>query len=310
VSCSRRAQSLVEFALIAPVVILLAMAAWDGGSVLREQVVLQQAARDGARAAATAYGPGAPLLVVQDAVLASAADLPGLTSTPGYLSLSYPDAQSVNVRLQYAHALITPVLRQLWGGGQGTVTLSASATFYLPQLTPVPATIVPSTPIPTATATPTQTPIPTVTPTPTRTAIPSPTPTATPTPGSSICARNFAVPPLENNSGYYATLQLTVPSVIAAGWTINESEGGLIELSIYAGNPFAGVSNPTPTSYVPAQQPLFSNSANANSSSVVSVTSLPQLEPAGTYSVFFFKQGVSLSQPSTGVIGYQSGTCA
>ena len=44
-----RGQSLVELALVAPILILLAMSVWDGGSVLREQVVLQQAARDGER---------------------------------------------------------------------------------------------------------------------------------------------------------------------------------------------------------------------------------------------------------------------
>ena len=171
------AQSLVEFALIAPIIILLAMATWDGGSVLREQVVLQQAARDGARVAATSYG-GATSSIVQDAVLASAADLPSLRNTPSYFTLS-SDSQSVTVRLAYAHALITPVLRQLWGGG--TLTLSASATFYLPKQTPVPAVITPSTPVPTATPTPTLTPTPTPPPAATATSTPTVTPTATPT---------------------------------------------------------------------------------------------------------------------------------
>ena len=309
-SLNRRGQSLVEFALIAPVLILLAMGAWDGGSVLREQVVLQQAARDGARAAATAYGPGASLAIVQDAVLASAADLPALRNTTGYLSLTYPDAQSVSVRLQYAHSLITPLLRQLWGGGQGTVMLSASAQFYLPQLTPVPATIVASTPIPTATPTPTATPMPTVTPTLTPTPSPSATPTATSTPGVAACVRDIDIPPLDNNSGYYVTLQLTTSSVIAAGWTISESVGGQIELSIYAGNPFAGVSDPTPVNFSPSQTPLFTSSANSNNTSAVGVTSFPQEEPSGTYSVFFFKRGTSLSQSSDGGVGYQSGNCS
>lgn len=169
-----RAQSLVEFALIAPIVILLAMGAWDGGSVLREQVVLQQAARDGARVAATSYG-GATSSVVQDAVLASAADLPTLRNSPGFFNLS-SDAQSVTVQLTYAHSLITPVLRQLWGGGQGAVMLSASASFYLPRQTPVPSVITPSTPVPTATPSPTATSTSTPTPTPTRTPTPTPTP--------------------------------------------------------------------------------------------------------------------------------------
>lgn len=179
-----RGQSLVELALVAPILILLAMAVWDGGTALREQVVLQQAARDGARVAATAYGPTVQNSIVADAVMASSRDLPALSSSPGYLTISYPDAQSVQVRLTYAHSLITPVLRQLWAGGQGTINLSASATFYLPELTPVPATLV----VPTATSTPTSLPTPTLTPTPAPTAtstptlVPTPTPTLTPTP--------------------------------------------------------------------------------------------------------------------------------
>jgi hypothetical protein len=52
--------------------------------VLREQVVLQQAARDGARVAATGYGSAVTDSTVSDAVLASAADLPALKDTPGY----------------------------------------------------------------------------------------------------------------------------------------------------------------------------------------------------------------------------------
>ncbi|HEY0580760.1 MAG TPA: TadE family protein, partial [Chloroflexota bacterium] len=167
-----RGQALVELALVAPILILLAMSVWDGGSVLREQVVLQQAARAGARVAATGYGRSVASSVVGNAVLASAGDLPGLSSTPGYLTITYPDAQSVRVLVKYDHALITPVLRQVWGNGTGMVALQASATFYVPPLTPVPATVVPST----ATPTPTPTPMPTPTPTP----MPTMTPTAVP----------------------------------------------------------------------------------------------------------------------------------
>ncbi|HEY3058587.1 MAG TPA: TadE family protein, partial [Chloroflexota bacterium] len=155
---SRRdaAQSLVELALVAPLLIVLAMLAWDGGSVLREQIILQQAARDAARVAATQYWPRTPAqqdgldAAVRQAALESARDLPGLAGTANYLTLSYPDGgQSVTVALAYNHALLTPVLRNAWGGAGGAVRMTASATFFVPQLTPVPATIVPSTPLPT-----------------------------------------------------------------------------------------------------------------------------------------------------------------
>jgi hypothetical protein len=114
---------------------------------------------------------------VTSAVLASARDLPALSAAPGYLSITYPDTQSVQVRLTYGHSLITPVLRQLWGNGSGTLFLQATATFYLPQLTPVPATVV----IPTPTLTPTIAASSTPSPTPAL-ATSTPTPTVTPTP--------------------------------------------------------------------------------------------------------------------------------
>ncbi|HLZ29879.1 MAG TPA: TadE family protein, partial [Chloroflexota bacterium] len=189
----------MELALVAPILILLAMAAWDGGAVLREQVVLQQAARDGARVAATAWGQNGvsavPLTTIDATVKASAADLAGLSATPGYLAVTYPasPAQAVKVTLRYDHSLYTPVLRNLWGGPTGVVTLQASAVFLVPQLTQTPVAITPSTPLPTttqtplATGTPTQTPLPLATltptalPTATRTQTPLPTPTQTPT---------------------------------------------------------------------------------------------------------------------------------
>jgi hypothetical protein len=182
----RRGQSLVEFALVAPILIVLAMSVWDGGSVLREQVILQQAARDGARIAATTYAPavlpGCATTTtgsVADAVLLSAADLPTLSSSPGYLNVCYPDAQSVQVQVTSVHALFTPVLRWMWGGSQGSVTLHARATFYVP-LSPATVVAPPATPTPTPTPTPTFTPTPTSVPTATST--PSSTPTATLTP--------------------------------------------------------------------------------------------------------------------------------
>lgn len=270
----KRGQSLVEFGLIAPVLILLAMAAWDGGSAVREQLVLQQAARDGARAAATAYG-GASQSLIQDAVLASASDLPALANTGGYLTVT-STAASVTVRVQYLHVLITPVLRQLWARGTGTLMLSASATFYVPQQTPVPPRIVPSTPIP------------------------------TPTPSPSICARRVSIVPLSNNTGYYVSLQLTASSVITATWSINQGAGGQIELFLYWGTPFANQADPSNST--PPSNPLASSSANSNQSTLVTLVS-PQSEPAGTYTAYFFKRGTGLSESSIGSLAYNSGNC-
>jgi hypothetical protein len=275
---SARGQSLVELALIAPIVIVLAMAAWDGGGVLREQVVLQQAARDGARAAATAYAPGASQSFVAGAVLASAADLPGLSATPGYLSITYPDAQSVTVRVQYAHALITPILRQLWSGG--TLTLVASATFYLPQMTPVPATTVPSTPIPTATATPPAT----ATPTPTATA----TPTLTATPGLTTCSLDVTIPPLANNATYTVTVQLNAPSYIDATWNVGNDKQNIA------------------VSILSESTTLATNRDNTATSVEVRT---PQASLTGGFQVQFLKQGVSIDYSTQGIIRYIGRAC-
>src|SRR5437867_125967 len=151
--------------------IVLAMVAWDGGGVLREQVVLQQAARDGARVAATRYAPGEVDAVIRQAVQQSALDLPGAAA----VTISHPDVQSVQVTLSYNHALSTPAVRNLWGG---SVHMSASAVFFVPQPTPAAVAVSTSTPIPTVTPTAAAT----NTPTPTLTPVPTNTPTLTPVP--------------------------------------------------------------------------------------------------------------------------------
>jgi hypothetical protein len=285
---------MVELALVAPILILLAMTAWDGGSALREQVVLQQAARDGARVAATAYGPNVPSTTVANAVLASARDLTGLASTPGYLSISYPDPQSVQVQLRYAHSLITPVLRQVWGGGSGTLTLHASAIFYLPQLTPVPATLV--APTPTLTPTPNATPTLTPTPTPTITPTPSITPTATPTPQrGGPCAVTLAtqqVQSLSPNTGFWCTLQLTTPSFIVAYWQDNADPAN--QLLVYPNIPaqFGGVE--------PASAPVPPGNIAVDTRAGGLLWAGTPCQPIGTYTVLFFNGSASRFGPAPG----------
>jgi hypothetical protein len=306
-----RGQSLVEFGLVAPILLLLAIAVWDGGSVLREQVILEQAARDGARVAASDYGE-VPLDVVAEAVRLSAADLPGVTPTVEYR------AGEVEVRLTYDHALYTPVLRNLWGGSSGAVRLTASAVFFVPQLTPVPGTIVPSTPIPTATptSTPTSTPVPptatptrtptvvvgaptaTRTPTPTATRTPTPTwtPTVTPSPTATpqvrVCWVSFTVPFLDNNRGWYYTFTTDTTTPIWANWS-HVGRNGNDQLSIRAGAPPGTV--------------IASDSASANGdTSIDAVTT--QWVPAGTYTLYFFNRGVR-EGPSSGWVSFFGRTC-
>jgi hypothetical protein len=302
-----RGQSLVELALVAPILILLAMSVWDGGSVLREQVVLQQAARAGARVAATGYGTSVASSVVGNAVLASAGDLPGLSSTPGYLTISYPDAQSVRVLVRYDHALITPVLRQMWGNGTGMVALQASATFYVPQMTPVPGTVVPSTATPTPTPTMTPTPVrPTATPVP-PTATPVP-PTATPT-ISRLCTPSPSsqlLPALPTGYGFWCTLTVTTSSYVMVQWDDQADPNNVIGVYSTSPDPFLGRGDPVQLA-PPSNDLAFNFRATSNNAN-----RLPGLPPssnvlialsnclrAGTYQLYFYNAGTALPRTTS-----------
>jgi hypothetical protein len=309
----RRAQSLVEFALVAPILIAVAMLVWDGGGVVREQVVLQQAARDGARAGAAGYGASVPAGTVKLAVVESAKDLPGLTIAN--VSVNYaPDDTWVRVDVSYDHALSTPGLRQVWGGGAPKFHMTASATFSLPQPTPVPSTVVLSTPIPTETPTPTPTPVPTATPVPPTptpappTAVPVFTPTRTPTalpatatpvPPPRTC--NYAIPTLARNTGFYGVIQTTSPGTIRAVWTMPGSARS-IELDIYAGTPFAG--QPNPTSKKPPGGALASGKGNVTKLDVTT-----GVVPAGTYTVYIYKVTTALPVETTASITFRGSSC-
>src|SRR5262249_51939598 len=197
------------------------------------------------------------------------------SGTPGFLALSYPDGgQSVRVVLSYDHALWTPVLRNLWGGGAGSVRLSASATFFLPPPTAVPLAVATSTPLPPAPPTP---PPPTSTPTLTPTSAATATPTITPTRTATSTETpvpplhcTITIPALSDNGSYTVLIQTTAPGTIAATWTMRFGERENIELDVYSVVPPAEVA---------------SNRVNAAS---VSVTT-PSVG-AGSYSVEFLQR--------------------
>lgn len=120
-----------------------------------------------------------------------------------------------------------------------------------------------------------------------------------------LCNQDFDVPgPLEADNGYYVTLQLTVPSLISAGWSVSEAPGGQIELYLYAGNPFSGQPDPTATN--PPAGWLASNAASLSQPNAVALVSS---QTAGSYTVYFFKNGAGLTQPSEAAIVYRSGVC-
>jgi hypothetical protein len=86
-------------------------------------------------------------------------------------------------------------------------------------------------------------------------------------------------------------VQLTTASWIVAAWQDNNDPTK--QLLIYAGNPFAGPTDPVPTS--PPGGSLSTSYTFLNQS----WTATNGCQPAGTYAVYFWNSG-SLFAPSTG----------
>jgi hypothetical protein len=279
---SRRApaQSLIEFALLAPVLLVLAILVWDGGSVLREQLILDGAARAGARLAATAYSGAGSIQLgdVTSAVFAAGTDLPLTTGDPVTFN-----AATGTVTVSHVHALYTPVLRLLWGNGSGTVTLKAQAQFYVPApvlnppLVPVPAPTVP-------------------------------------------CSFDLKIPPLDNNTGWFSPpFQLaTRPDPgyfvgrILANWTIPGGTAN-IQLAVYAGNPFAGWSNPTVGSQFAADkisgQVVTLKQGGPINGLSVEATNQPVTSPGPSYTAYFYNFGAPVLQSSVGTVTFLKAGC-
>jgi hypothetical protein len=170
------------------------------------------------------------------------------------------------------------VLRNLWAGGQGTLTLHASATFYLPQQTPVPANVVPSTPTPT----PTPTPLPTATPTPT------PTSAFTCSPSPSPAPNNLSVPRLSSGASYTVSFRVSSPTVVLATWTVARDASSL-SLGIYSGSTLLSTSFPLGNMVVAFTNP--SSPLGAGSYTAVLGNHDGDLSPGGTLSIECFTPG-------------------
>jgi hypothetical protein len=192
-----RGQSLVEFALLAPVAVLLLLMTIDLGRAYFGLVNLNNVARVGANYAAAnpvawqGTGDASKKAYYSTLMRADATKidctLPGTLPAPQFAtagSTQYDLGSTVTVSLTCTFRLLTPLISNVIGDGRGNVTLGVSASFKIragsvngiaiggvapsPSVTPPPAT------------TPTPTPVPTVTPTPDPSATATPTPTPTP----------------------------------------------------------------------------------------------------------------------------------
>jgi TadE-like protein len=262
----------VEFALLAPVLLILAIVIWDGGSVLREQLILQEAARAGARVAATGYGT-VPAAQIVTAARAAGSDLP-LSSTDPIST----DSATGLVTISHAHQLYTPVLRQLWGNGTGIVTLSARAQFLVPSALPAPVR-------------PQQT-----------ESVPCSFSVDMPPLNNNT---GWFSPPFQladrSSSGYFR-------GRILIRWSANTQN---LQLALYAGN-YSGQSNPVVGSqYAPQQIPgaitIVSSGGPTGGLSIDATGS--QITPGSTYTVYFFNYGAPVLTSTVGTITFLKAGC-
>lgn len=202
-----RGQSIVELALILPVLMLLVASTLDLGRMFYSQITITNAAREGAYEAA--YNPTSFVSngncdkttnrvmcrVLSEAtgsfVVVQKADV-SVACSP---SCGKAIGNNVTVTVNGHFTLLTPLMAPFLGGNN--VTLTSTATAQVITDPPVAAAAPTATPTPT----PTPTPAPTATPSPTPTGTgptPSPGPTATPTPTPVPCfvpVANFTVSP-------------------------------------------------------------------------------------------------------------------
>jgi len=121
----QRGSTIVEFALVLPVILLLVFGMIEFGRVLNAQVIIRNAAREGARVGSVGKSAGDITAVVQS-----------MTSTLGNdaATISVTNAQGdsgerVVVHIDYTVNVVTPLISVFFGGSD--VPLSAESSMRL-----------------------------------------------------------------------------------------------------------------------------------------------------------------------------------
>jgi Flp pilus assembly protein TadG len=202
-----RGQSMVEFALILPVLMLLFATTLDLGRLALAELSTENAAREGAFQAAKTpkdidNTKPCPADASSNKVVCRVqleAKSSGISIAPADVSVTCSVSgcptglgNQVTVAVVGHFQLLTPILAPFFGGSTA-VTFTRSATNQIETL-PVPPTAAPiSTPTPTVEPTPTESPSPTPTGTPGATPTPtaSPSPTPSPTPNCTLPSAGF-----------------------------------------------------------------------------------------------------------------------
>ncbi len=133
---AQRGQTLIEFALIMPMIFLFLFVIVDFGIALDRRIALQHAVREGARYAAVHTSEAG----IQNKTVAQAQDV----IAAGDVAVCYIDGDDsntavgdsgdsvrVSVTFGYDLAIVGPVLSGLFGGTTGTIDMTPSGTARL-----------------------------------------------------------------------------------------------------------------------------------------------------------------------------------
>ena len=126
-----RGQAVVELALILPVIVTLIFGALDVGRLFNAQIVVTEAAREGARLATTECTLS-PSTCYSDVVTRVDNAMTGLTVSNSTVTLSpgpYVSGDTVTVQVHYTISFITPWISSLIPGSP--FTLSGATTMRL-----------------------------------------------------------------------------------------------------------------------------------------------------------------------------------
>ncbi len=130
---SRAGQSLLEFALVVPVILAVIFGLFDLGYAVYAQNTISTAAREGARMGIILGNDDNAIRV---RVYATS---PGLTLTDSQIHISPSPSrtfsQPITVTINYTYTAVTPVIGQILGSG-GKLSLSSTSVMIVEGVTP------------------------------------------------------------------------------------------------------------------------------------------------------------------------------
>lgn len=130
-STGRRGQSLVEFALVAPLLLMVVFGTFDLGWAVYAKNTITNSAREGARVGVVVSKSDADIRtqVKHTAAALGLTDAQIVISPAGNASAPYRDHQiALTVTVNYTYTPLTPIIGQILGGG---IPLSSSSTMVV-----------------------------------------------------------------------------------------------------------------------------------------------------------------------------------